>query len=468
MTTPRLLTFAVLTVAVLALVGCEKGKIPSTPNLPATESKGDPEPRVTKPPVVPLPTDKVPVEPPAIPEPEPVPVTPADKTKLETAEKKKARVEGPQANGGYRVTIDASADPAEVLAILKGTKCVIDLTIEGAILTNDTLKWLDGFDYLESLALIRCDMATGTGFGALARLPRLKTVSIAGGAKITDAGLRELAQLPALDTISLDSVPISGVAFAAPGWAKLREISATKTSFDDAGLEAVAGLPVLESLDIHATKVSDAGVKHLERAKSLTYLVLDNTGVGDAGLVALGKLPALKELHLEGTKVTDTGVSALGDAGALRVLNLEKTAVTGSAFATFPQPSALRKLNLNGTKFTDANGPYLARFTALTNLSLIACPVTDAGLTSLADLKKLTNLNLSGTKTGDGTAKLVGALPQLEIATFDGTALTDAGLKDAAQGVRLKFLYARNTKVTKRGAVEAAKFAREGVKVVVE
>ncbi len=460
MRTTCLLPFSALSVFCVALAGCGKVETPSAPN---------PEPASTRPPVVPLPKEKMPDPTPTASLPEVVPVTPADKAKLEATEKKDARVEGPLTNGGYQVTIAPTADAAEILALLKGTKCVVGLTIEGARLSDGSLKCLEGFDHLESLVLNQCDGLTGAEFGALARLSRLKTVSIVGsGTRLTDAGLRELAALPALDTISLDSVPISGRAFAAPGWAKLREISATNMPFDDAGLEAVAGLPVLESLDLRATKVTDAGVKHLERAKTLTYLVLDNTGVGDAGLVALGKLPALKELHLEETKITDTGVAALSSAGALRVLNLEKTAVTGSAFAKFPQLSALRKLSLSHTNFADANGPHLARFTALTTLSLTACPVSDAGLTSLAELKKLTSLNLTATKAGDGTAKLVRTLPLLEIATFDGTAITDAGLKDAAQGARLKFLYARGAKATKRGAAEAEKFAREGVKIVVE
>ena len=65
-------------------------------------------------------------------------------------------------------------------------------------------------------------------------------------------------------------------------------------------------------------------------------------------------------------------------------------------------------------------------------------------------------------------AERAGALPELEIASFDGTPLTDAGLKAAVRGPRLKFLYARDTKVTKQGAGEAGKFAREGVKIVAE
>lgn len=425
--TARLLPLAAL---VAALAGCGTREAPSPP----TEPKAD-LPPVTITPAVPLPGNELPVVPP---KPEPVPVSAADKAKLEALAKVGASVHEAQ-DGGFVVRVEPTTDLAAALAQLKGLTCVSELSFASDVLTDDDLQLLAGFDHLASIGFHECERVTGSGFGALAKLPRLKAVSVVGpltdaacqhlaqiktleevifnGTKVTDAGLRELVTLPALDRVMLDATPIEGSAFAAPGWVKLREISAAHTAFDDEGLGAVSKLPVLEVLNVEGTKVTGAGVEHLARATKL------------------------KELNLGGT------------------------AVTGAAFAAFPQPAALRKLNLGGTAFDNPNGPLLGRFTALTNLSLAGCGVTDDGLKSLGELKKLTNLDLSGTKAGDGAAKLAGTLPELEVASFDGTALTDAGLKAAAAGERLKFLYARKTKATKRGALA---LGREGLKIVVE
>lgn len=446
--------------ALLLLAGCEPKNDPvAIDDLPPALPKPAPQvapPKESEPgPLPPLPvTDAVP------------PLTDSDRAKLKQLEKAGASVHGPGTDGGYTVRVEAGGDLAAALSHLKGLKCVTELTLASDKLTDDDLAVVAGFDALRSFSLHECPRVTGTGFGALAKLPRLKVVSVVGPVgdaaclplgqlkaleevvlvqtKITDAGLKALAALPALDAINLTGTPLTGSAFASEGWAKLREINAAQTAFTDAGLDAAAGLPGLEVLTLDATRVSDAGLKHLGRAKTL------------------------QELSLAETPVTDAGVAALAGMKELRVLNLERTAVTGSAFAEFPTTSGLRKLNLAETKFTDASGKHLSRFTALTNLSLSGCEVSDEGLTALRDLKKLTNLDLSDTKAGDGTAKLTGALAELEIASFKGAQLTDAGLKQAAQAPRLRFLYVRGSKVTKRGAIDAAKFAREGVKIVAE
>ncbi len=474
-------SLSVVALGLVVLIGCGAKERTSSPqDHPAIPLKNDP-------PVVVLPKGQEPTAP-IVPLPEQVPVTDVDKAKLDELQKKGASVFGPQASGGYIVGIGRDASAAALVPLLRGLKCVVELSIENEALTDESVQHLDGIEYLERLSLLRCATVNGANFGVLAKLPRLKVLAFVecpltdaackpigqcrkleevafNSSRITDTGLRELNGVPGLVSISLYSTPVTGSAFAVPGWAKLRFIEAPNSHFDDTGLEATVGLPALETLDIRATKVTDAGATHFDCAKKLVDLNLSHTAVGDVGLSAIGKLPALKELHLEETKATDAGIAALGAVRTLRILNLEKTSVTGAAFAKFEHPSALRKLNLNGTKFNDAGGAHLARFTALTNLSLTACPVTDAGLTALGTLKKLTNLDLSGTKAGDGAAKLVGTLPELEIVSFNETLLTDTGLKDAARGAGLKFLYARDTKVTKRGVIEAGAFARPGVKI---
>ncbi len=272
----RLLPFAAL---VAALVGCGKGDVPPTPNHAPTESKGAPEP-ATKPDVAVVPPPgKLPAELLKPPEPEPVPVTPADKLKLAALEKAGASVHDAQ-DGGFVVRVEPTTNLVVVRVQLKGLTCVTELSLASDALTDDDLQLLGGYDRLTSVGFQDCTRVTGSGFGALAKLPRLRAVSVVGPVtdaackhlaqiktleevtfgvtKVTDAGLRELAALPALDSVILDATPVTGSAFAAPGWVKLREIGAAHTAFTDTGLEAVSKLPALEVLNVEGTKTARA------------------------------------------------------------------------------------------------------------------------------------------------------------------------------------------------------------------
>jgi internalin A len=455
----RFVHLASLTFGLLALAGCGA---PTPAPQPIDDPPAIAQPKITPPPAVVLPPkDKelVPPPPPA------VPVTPADKARLNAAEKAGATVYEAQ-NGGYEVRIEPTSDAAAILAGLKSTKCVVALSVEGEKLTDDALNHLDGFDHLERLTLHRCPNVNGTGFAGLPKLPRLKSLAVSEcpltdvacppigrtgsleevrliRTKVTDDGLRQLAGLAAMETLGLEGTQVTGAGFAGPGWAKLREIEAPNAALSDAGLEAVGKLPALAVLRVDSCNVTDAGLHHLRNTKTLA------------------------ELSLAGTKVTDRGLASLKGLDKLRALDVSKTAVQGSALAELPA-AAMRKLVLDSTRFDDTGAKHLARFTGLTTLSASDCPVTDAGLIGLKELKKLTKVNLSGTKAADGVAKLLGTLPELEVATLDRTGLTDAGLRELVRAPRLRFVEARGTKVTKRGVIDATKFGPPGLRVDAE
>ena len=67
-------------------------------------------------------------------------------------------------------------------------------------------------------------------------------------------------------------------------------------------------------LDLSATKVTDAGLVHLEGLTQLQTLNLGATSITDAGLAHLEGLTQLHELDLSSTKVTDAGVAELKKA----------------------------------------------------------------------------------------------------------------------------------------------------------
>ncbi|CAI2193693.1 9238_t:CDS:10, partial [Funneliformis geosporum] len=74
-------------------------------------------------------------------------------------------------------------------------------------------------------------------------------------------------------------------------------------------LQDFSGLP-LRKLDLENFKnVTDAGVMHIGRIKSLTFLSLSGTKLTDVGMTALKDLENLAELYLDRTNITDLGLA---------------------------------------------------------------------------------------------------------------------------------------------------------------
>ena len=74
--------------------------------------------------------------------------------------------------------------------------------------------------------------------------------------------------------------------------------------------ERKPGKPVI-GVSLFNTKITNAGLVHLEGLTKLQTLDLQNTKVTDAGLVHLKGLTKLQRLSLSFTKVTDAGVKKL-------------------------------------------------------------------------------------------------------------------------------------------------------------
>jgi hypothetical protein len=98
----------------------------------------------------------------------------------------------------------------------------------------------------------------------------------------------------------------------------------------DEGLASLEGKHNLRWLELRQTKITDEGIKHL-RGTDLELLDLSTTKVGDAGLANLGELdlPNLKTLALEQLKgVTDEGILHLSRFKSLEFLSVAGTKVT--------------------------------------------------------------------------------------------------------------------------------------------
>jgi len=67
----------------------------------------------------------------------------------------------------------------------------------------------------------------------------------------------------------------------------------------------------LQILLLWETKITDSGLKSIERLSRLTHLDLSGTAITDRGLWRLKSMSALKDLGLSRTNVTAAGVAEL-------------------------------------------------------------------------------------------------------------------------------------------------------------
>ena len=104
----------------------------------------------------------------------------------------------------------------------------------------------------------------------------------------------------------------------------------------DAGLVHLEELADLRRLTLEDPQITDAGLVHLEGLTNLSVLSLRGTQITDAGLVHVEKLTNLRNLSLGNTQVTDEGVKKLQQALPNCRINL-KTMGSRSRSTTGPR-----------------------------------------------------------------------------------------------------------------------------------
>ncbi|VTS02487.1 Putative regulatory subunit (Fragment) OS=Gemmata sp. Wa1-1 PE=4 SV=1: LRR_6: LRR_6 [Gemmata massiliana] len=182
---------------------------------------------------------------------------------------------------------------------------------------------------------------------------------------------------------------------------------------DDGVLRSVPNLPFAFGLNLSYTRVTDSGLKELERLTHLASLHLDCTDVSDQGLRELKALTNLTELNLRSIEVTDRGLAELKGLTNLSVLGLFGTDVTDAGLKELKGLTKLTSLELGSTKVTDRGLKELGGFTQLSVLGLFGTKVTDVGLAELKGLTNLAELNLRSTDVTDKGLKELRGLTHL-------------------------------------------------------
>jgi Leucine-rich repeat (LRR) protein len=329
----------------------------------------------------------------------------------------------------YRLILQAlSTDPAKPsdgcmphIAHLTGLKS-LNLGMTGV--TDRGLTYIRNLKCLEYLSLP--DRATDRALAYVAELPSLKGLYIGtiGGSLVTNAGLRNLAELTSLEELYLrgERMGDAGLAYL-QDLPRLEYLALYGSHFTDDGCVHLKDIPSLRILSFHESlcRITDASLVHISDMPKLENLFLHPMrNITDDGLAHLSKMRSLKKLNIGNSQVTDRGLGYLSRIKTLEHLDLpqEQKGITDRGLAHLGQLPNLKHLSISRIHFSDPkmNREYytdkglaeLAKCRLLENLSIGSIGITDAGLSDIAKLKNLTDLNLFGCNnvTDIGVAKL--------------------------------------------------------------
>ena len=178
---------------------------------------------------------------------------------------------------------------------------VIQVTVDGPQVTDDTLALIAKLPYVKYVSLNSATGITDIGLAHLARMHNLEGVTLFSN-RITDTGVVHLTGLTQLKILW------------AGGW------------ITDSSLEHISKLEGLERLKIDgATRITDRGLAQIAKLDNLQRLHLgggakssanpqDYTRITDGGLVTLYGLKNLEFLSLNTTEVSQAGIDKLKES----------------------------------------------------------------------------------------------------------------------------------------------------------
>jgi beta-lactamase regulating signal transducer with metallopeptidase domain/Leucine-rich repeat (LRR) protein len=285
---------------------------------------------------------------------------------------------------------------------------------------------------------------TNAGLRHLARLTSLEELYLSGE-RMGDAGLAHLRDLPRLKYLAM-----YGSGFTDKGMVYVKDITSLRilsfheglSRITDSGLAYIADIPNLEMLCLHGIKdITDEGIEHLTKMRSLRKLEIGSSQVTDKGLAYLAQIKTIERLDLPQDQhgITDTGLTHLGTLPNLRHLaitrihfidpKMNKEYYTDKGLAELAKCRLLEELYIGSPGITDEGMRHVARLTNLKKLMLFGCEnITNEGLAQLTTLKSLKHLYITDSKITIGGLSHLNKMPALYKLDLHDIVQDNAGL----------------------------------------
>jgi hypothetical protein len=270
------------------------------------------------------------------------------------------------------------ADEAQTIATLKakGAQVQEQNAAVHSVTVSDASAWTStDYALLRQLPALKM-LSFGRGFGdaGLESLGTLPTVEYlqTNLMDVSDAGMKGFTALPKLRTLKFfhPGKKLTGSGFTAlaslPGLVSLTV--AGSAEFDDAGMAAIAGLSQIKELRTWHTGATVAGVKHLLAMKNLTSLTLGQrlsyqppACVNDEAVELVAQMTWLESLTLQEARLSIGALWQLAKLDKLKSLNLD-----GIEISTVDVEMLRKQLAKVPIKHTQPDTKYAKRIEALT------------------------------------------------------------------------------------------------------
>lgn len=223
---------------------------------------------------------------------------------------------------------DASSISEQALSGILGNRVTIVEAEDLAVDENDIIM-------LKRFRNVKCLSFSGVSFSQAAldefSPPQCTMHMSFYSSNVDDAVVRRFADLDRLTLLELVDTKVSDLSMSTLAHIDTLEyIALNGAAITDSGVSQLLRLPALECLDLSRTDVSGEAFRDSAQCNSLLVLFLDRTNIDDEGLELLLHLP-LAELHLNNTRITDAGLLHLEHMSTLKTVSLLNTKTSPGA-----------------------------------------------------------------------------------------------------------------------------------------
>lgn len=223
-------------------------------------------------------------------------------------------------------------DPSLDLSLLEPFNEVksLSISINSQDLSNTDLSPLERIGNLRNLDLGDA-VVSDAGLEEIGRAISLRRLSLNVSRGFSSDGVASLANLPNLEMFSLGGGTITEKDIETVGKMKtLQSLFLEEHNMDGVTLMPLTNLKRVDTLSLQRTKLTGDSIVPLSQMPNLTFLGLGETGITDEGLMAFdgSGFTELEILRLDGCPVTDAGLEHLKKLKSLMQLNLNETQVT--------------------------------------------------------------------------------------------------------------------------------------------
>lgn len=306
-------------------------------------------------------------------------------------------------------------------------------------ITSDSFGAEWGCASLEELDVHGCPELRGMAPGALRHLVALRRFN-ASETGLDNSGVAALAECTGLCEVQLSNSAVTSLSLlgVVP---TLQWIAAQHTAVDDEGIDGLEVSDSLTSMDLTGC-TNLRNVSALRTMRSLTTLVLRDSGVSDVSFAATWEQSGLRDLNLAGCAGICESVQ-LKTMRGLEVLRLTGSGLSDAGLAAVAACPALRRLNVADCCGVTNLSP-LAEVVGITHLDASNTAITTLGSSAVASeaaehqwtwpaTSRLRHIVLRGCAFLTDVSALRG-LPELHSADFTSSGVTAVSFADSWAG----------------------------------